>query len=123
MPSDSSRFIDIPLPEPSTIPELLKINLQSVPLAEDVNLEELGQRLSGYSGADITTVCRDASMMPMRRRIQGLTPEQIRSLPKEELTTPVLKSDFEAAINRIQSSVSASDIERYEKWLSEYGSA
>jgi SpoVK/Ycf46/Vps4 family AAA+-type ATPase len=31
--------------------------------------------------------------------------------------------DFQAAIGKIQSSVSASDIKRYEDWMKEFGSA
>ncbi len=42
---------------------LLNINLRTVPLAADVDLKEIAKRLDGYSGADITNVCRDASMM------------------------------------------------------------
>jgi katanin p60 ATPase-containing subunit A1 len=38
--------------------ELLKINLKEVPLAPDVNLMEVAKVLEGYSGADITNVCR-----------------------------------------------------------------
>jgi katanin p60 ATPase-containing subunit A1 len=61
---------------------LLNINLRTVPLAPDVNLAEIAKRIVGYSGADITNVCRDASMMAMRRAIQGLSVDEIRALGK-----------------------------------------
>ena len=35
----------------------------------------------GYSGDDITSVCRDAAMNGMRTAIAGKTPEQIRYAP------------------------------------------
>lgn len=38
--------------------QLLKINLKDVPLAPDVDLSEVAGVLDGYSGADITNVCR-----------------------------------------------------------------
>ena len=37
---------------------LLTINLKEVKLAEDVNIEEIAKLCDGYSGADITNVCR-----------------------------------------------------------------
>lgn len=37
---------------------LLKINLKEVPLADDVDLSGVAEKLEGYSGADITNVCR-----------------------------------------------------------------
>lgn len=37
---------------------LLQINLKDVPLAEDVDLDSIAEQLDGYSGADITNVCR-----------------------------------------------------------------
>ena len=43
------------------------------------------------SGADVTNVCRDASMMSMRRKIAGLKPSEIRNLGREELDLPVTK--------------------------------
>ena len=88
--------------------------------------------MQGYSGADITSVCRDAAMMPMRRKIQGLSAEQIKQLPKgnitdklsiEELAMPITMQDFENALTRIQSSVSAADLKRYDDWMKEFGSA
>ena len=131
--------------------ELLKINLRGVNMAEDVILEEIAKKMDGYSGADITNVCRfvtyivvtkcfhfsgffypdineitsfyrDASMMAMRRRIRGLTPEQIKNLPKEELDLPVNMEDFGLALNKVSKSVSDADIKKYEEWMKEFGS-
>ena len=38
--------------------QLLDINLKGVPLTDDVDLNEIAKQLEGYSGADITNVCR-----------------------------------------------------------------
>jgi katanin p60 ATPase-containing subunit A1 len=60
-------------------------------------------------------------MMSMRKRIKGLTADQIKQIPKHELEVPTTKDDFEAAIGKIQSSVSAEDIKKYEDWMKEFG--
>lgn len=60
--------------------------------------------------------------MAMRRRIEGLTPEEIRNLSKEEMHMPTTMEDFEMALKKVSKSVSAADIERYEKWIFEFGS-
>ncbi|XP_042315223.1 katanin p60 ATPase-containing subunit A-like 1 isoform X1 [Sceloporus undulatus] len=117
------KRIYIPLPTAKGRAELLKINLREVELDPDISLEEIAEKIEGYSGADITNVCRDASLMAMRRRINGLSPEEIRALSKEELLMPVTKGDFELALKKISKSVSAADLEKYEKWMSEFGSA
>ena len=38
--------------------KLLDINLKEVALNEDVDLDQIAETLDGYSGADITNVCR-----------------------------------------------------------------
>ncbi|XP_040439298.1 katanin p60 ATPase-containing subunit A-like 1 isoform X2 [Falco naumanni] len=117
------KRIYIPLPTAKGREKLLKINLREIELDPDISLEEIAEKTEGYSGADITNVCRDASLMAMRRRINGLTPEEIRALSKEELQLPVTKGDFELALKKISKSVSAADLEKYEKWMAEFGSA
>lgn len=116
------KRIYIPLPSEKGREELLKINLRDVTCAECVNLEDLAKQMDGYSGSDITNVCRDASMMVMRRRIQGLSAEEIKNLPKEELDLPVTQEDFLLALQKVSKSVSEADIKRHEEWMKEFGS-
>ena len=92
-------------------------------LSEDVELKYIARRLGGYSGADITNVCRDASMMSMRRKIAGLKPSEIRNLDRDELDLPVTKQDFLDAVAKCNKSVSREDLDKYEKWMVEFGSS
>lgn len=117
------KRIYIPLPTLKGRRSLLDICLRDVDKSDDLNLAEVAEKLEGYSGSDITNVCRDACMMAMRRRIAGLQPDEIKCLSKDELELPVTIKDFEDAINRVNKSVSASDLKRYEKWMQEYGSS
>uniref|UniRef100_A0A8C5H4J7 Katanin p60 ATPase-containing subunit A-like 1 n=1 Tax=Gouania willdenowi TaxID=441366 RepID=A0A8C5H4J7_GOUWI len=116
------KRIYIPLPTAVGRVELLKINLKEVEVADDVDLDLIAEKIDGYSGADITNVCRDVSMMAMRRRIHGLSPEEIRALSKEELQMPVTMEDFTLTLKKISKSVSVADLEKYEAWMSEFGS-
>ncbi len=97
--------------------------MKKVNLASDVNLDKLSKISEGYSGADITNVCRDASFMAMRKKIQGLRPDQIKIISKEVKDLPVTMEDFEKAFSKISSSVSANDLKKYEDWKTEFGSA
>uniref|UniRef100_A0A3P8V313 Katanin p60 ATPase-containing subunit A1 n=1 Tax=Cynoglossus semilaevis TaxID=244447 RepID=A0A3P8V313_CYNSE len=116
------KRIYIPLPTAVGRAELLKINLKEVELAADVDMEVIAEKTEGYSGADITNVCRDASMMAMRHRIHGLGLEEIQALSKDELQMPVTMEDFTTALKKISKSVSAADLEKYEAWMTEFGS-
>ena len=49
------------------------INVAGIEMAGDLDLGELARRTEGFSGADITNVCRDAAMMSMRRLTAGLS--------------------------------------------------
>ena len=117
------KRIYIPLPTEEGREALLKINLREVKMDPGVDLTSVAQQLGGYSGADITNVCRDASMMSMRKKIAGLKPSEIRNLAKDELDLPVTEQDFIDAIAKCNKSVSKEDLDKYEKWMEEFGSS
>jgi len=117
------KRIYIPLPTEEGREALLKINLKEVKVDDNVKCDFIAKKLTGYSGADITNVCRDASMMSMRRKIAGLKPSEIRNLDRDELDLPVTKQDFLEAISKCNKSVSKEDLEKYEKWMEEFGSS
>ena len=129
--------------------DLVRINLRGVDVAPDVDLDEVARRTEGYSGDDLTNICRDASaystakiclhshtrmrltrslcaragMNGMRRMIAGKTPAEIRAMRQEDVNLPVTASDLEAALARISPSVAPGDIERHERWAADFGSA
>jgi len=79
------KRIYIPLPDEEGRKALFSINMKKVELDNDVNLDELAAKSMGYSGADVANVCRDASMMSVRRlmeqaRKQGLSKEQVQAM-------------------------------------------
>jgi katanin p60 ATPase-containing subunit A1 len=117
------KRIYIPLPDYNGRLQLLRINLKEVPLEEDVDLELVAQKLEGYSGADVSGVCRDASFADMRRRIDGLSIEEIQGLAKTQMNAfPTKMDDFLVAIKKIKGSVSKDDLKKYEEWMQDFGS-
>lgn len=115
------KRVYIPLPDKNGRTILLKLALAEVALAEDVDLEKVANRLAGYSGSDITNVCREAAMMSMRARIANLSADEIRELSKEDIDLPITANDFELAISHTSPSVSQDDIYKYEQWMREFG--
>ena len=92
------KRIYIPLPGPAERVELFRINLREVSVSSDVNFEELAKRTEGYSGDDITNICRDASMNGLRRKIAGKTVEEIKAIRAEEVQVPISMEDFLQAV-------------------------
>jgi len=117
------KRVYIPLPGEAGRKQLYWINLRDVELAEDVNFGDLATLTDGFSGADITNICRDAAMMAMRRAIAGLSPLEIKNLKKEEVESPITMTDFREARSKIQPSVSEADLKKFQRWMEEFGSS
>lgn len=68
-PGRFDEKVYIPLPDLPARRKMLDIYLGKRPLAEDIDLDALANRLDGYSGADIKYVCDRAATIPFLRSV------------------------------------------------------
>lgn len=120
------KRIYIPLPANAGRQQLFEINLKGIKLAADAKLDELVRKTEGYSGADVTLVCREAAMMGLRKRLaearaQGIPLSQIAQMQKE-VDVPLSQADFVEAIKNVSKSVGTEDLQKFSDWMKEFGS-
>lgn len=96
--------------------------VQGVEVAEDCDFDRVAQMGEGYSGDDITNVCRDAAMNGLRRAIEGKDLTQIRNLDHGEIHEPIRMRDFEEAFQKIRPSVGQEHLNKHAEWRTEFGS-
>ena len=96
------KRVYIPLPTPLGRKHLFEINLKGIALGPGIDFEELGRKTDGYSGADISNVCREAAMMPMRRKLMN-SDFNIENLKdhQDDIETPLSMDDFKEALLNI----------------------
>lgn len=112
------RRIYIPLPDADAREAIFKLNTKGIELDNDVDFKELAEITEGYSGADIAMVCREAIMRPIRELdLKGAISDPNVKARK------VKQEDFLKAIESINPSVSEEEVEKYERWEAEFGSA
>ncbi len=116
------KRIHIGLPNLEARQNLLELNLKDISMADSVNLDKISGLLQGFSGADITSFCRDAALMSMRKMIKDKSPSQIKMLSKHDLEKPVTMADFEAALERTCPTVKPEDVAKHEEWIKQHGS-
>lgn len=111
------RRICVGLPDAQTRHQIFAHTLCGLPEAA---LEAAVARSSGYSGADLATVCRYAQMIPVRELIARAP---LLSHHEREAACPraVTADDVGAALDVIHRSVDADTLAAHEQWAREYG--
>eukprot|EP01004_Peranema_trichophorum_P002510 NODE_1563_length_1903_cov_54.325281_g1324_i0.p1 GENE.NODE_1563_length_1903_cov_54.325281_g1324_i0~~NODE_1563_length_1903_cov_54.325281_g1324_i0.p1 ORF type:complete len:581 (+),score=142.66 NODE_1563_length_1903_cov_54.325281_g1324_i0:63-1745(+) len=118
------KRIYIPLPVESDREELFRINLRGLEVSSDVDFAKLAKLTSGYSGHDITTVCRDASMMKLRRLVKDKSKDELKLMGQQgDIALPVNMDDFLGAIQKTPTTVNQNQVEKYRKWMEEFGTS
>jgi len=131
-PGRFDRLIYVPPPDKQARLEILKVHTRNVPLAEDVNLEALAEKLEGYTGADIEALVREATMLVLRNRYSQCYSEAkgkckdnedcVRNSLRQCMLSSSQKvslNDFEAAMKVVTPSLNKADIARYERMAKE----
>ncbi len=98
------RVILVDMPDAASRKKIFEVHTRKVPLANDVDINEIVKITEGFVGADIESFVREAAMNAMRENIN---------------TKTVTKKDFEEAFVKIKPSVSNETAKRYRK-LEEY---
>src|SRR3954452_22188033 len=103
-PGRLDREIVVGVPDEPGRREILGIHTRGMPLAPDVNLDDLARRTYGFVGADIAALCREAALEAVRRIMPriNLTEEVIPTEILDQLS--VTLNDFDNALKRVQPS-------------------
>jgi len=80
--------------------KIFRIHTEDIPLAKNVDIEELADMTEGYVGADIEAVCREAVMLSLRDDFDSTT---------------VMKKYFEEALKKVRPTISENLVEYYER--------
>jgi transitional endoplasmic reticulum ATPase len=103
-PGRFDREIRIGVPDRNGRREILLIHTRRMPLAEDVDLDELADITHGFVGADIAALVREAAMNALRRYLPEIDLEK-EVIPAEVLEKiKVSREDFANALKTIQPS-------------------
>ncbi len=100
-PGRFDREIEVPLPDKQGRLEILQIHTRNMPLADDVDLEEIAEITHGYTGADLAALVREAAMHALRRYLPEID-FNADKVPEELLNKMVVKrEDFMEAYKEI----------------------
>ena len=72
-PGRFDRHVVLELPERNDRIAILKVHSRKVPLADDVNLEQISAGTPGFSGADIKNLINEAAMLAARDKATKVT--------------------------------------------------
>jgi katanin p60 ATPase-containing subunit A1 len=122
------KRVYIPLPSAVGREALFRLNLKSLALAPDLDFQRLAAKTEGYSGADISCVCREAALLPLRRRIlsedfdwENLDGTRQQGLETDLNNIALTGEDFDEAIGNTQKSVNPDQLEEFTTWMAQFG--
>jgi transitional endoplasmic reticulum ATPase len=103
-PGRLDREIVVGVPDQPGRREILGIHTRGMPLAPDVNLDDLARRTYGFVGADLAALTREAALEAVRRIMPkiNLSEEVIPNELLDELSVEL--RDFDNALKRVQPS-------------------
>ena len=103
-PGRFDRELELGVPDKEGRKEILQIHTRNMPIAEDVNLDDIASSIHGFVGADIAALAREAAMSSLKRILPKI------DLETEEIPTEVLenlnvqKADFIEAKKSVEPS-------------------
>ena len=99
-----SETLYVGLPDLDARRDILQMQMRSMSLSNDVELMALSEACEGFSGAELVSICEQASYAAFEERIQSKEMGQIS------------QKHFSAALAKVERSVTPEMIRKYELW-------
>ncbi|MDI6655008.1 MAG: CDC48 family AAA ATPase [Candidatus Hydrothermarchaeota archaeon] len=103
-PGRFDREIVIGVPDRNGRKEILQIHTRGMPLAEDVNLDELANVTHGFVGADLEALCKESAMGTLRKVLPEIDLKEETIPPSILEKLQVTKEDFIEALKLVEPS-------------------
>jgi transitional endoplasmic reticulum ATPase len=93
------QILYVPPPDQEARLKIFKIHTKKNPLVKSVSLQKLATETEGYMGSDVEAICREATMLAIRKHVKN---NKEREASEESPKLQVTMEDFEQAIKRIK---------------------
>ena len=111
-PGRFDRLLYVPPPDFESRKQIIQIHTQKKPLADDLNINSLAEKMDSYTGADIAAVASAAVMLALREHISRYKDPQVAEKNAKELKTHM--RHFEEAMKKIRP-LSGPELDMYKK--------
>ena len=104
-PGRFDKIIEINLPEEKGRDEIFRIHTRNMPLEKSVSIRELAESTQNFSGADISGVCKEASLFALKRYLPQIDLDCEIIDPELLEQIEIIPNDFYQALKKISKNV------------------
>lgn len=101
-PGRIDKIIEVKVPDEKAREAILKVHTRGVPLAKGVSLPELAKNTTGFSGADLNNLIREAALLALQE--SNMKP------------TPITKKHFDSVLAKVTASIPKEAVEAYAEY-------
>jgi len=103
-PGRFDRELEINVPDKEARKEILQVHIRGMPI-KDLNIDEIIEITNGFSGADISALCKEAALKAIKRLMPLINKESGKHLSREILDKLIIThQDFLDALNVVEPS-------------------
>jgi len=104
-PGRFDREIELGVPKKLGRLDILKIHTRNMPIAKDVNLDQLANVTHGFVGADLEALAKEAAMVVLRKVLPDLKFDKNEPIAKEVLDKMIITmDDFKESLKTVRPS-------------------
>ena len=107
-PGRIDTIVELKLPGNETRKKIFEVHTKNMPIDKDVKLDDYIKKTDGWTGADISVICREAGMNAIKRAYK------VKEKDKK-IEMRITKDDFDNAIESVSKSTGKLAKERKEE--------